>query len=44
MVCRLQEGLENLDTEDLVVRDDGGTRGNNKKSKKISHRKDVEEV
>ncbi len=38
---RLQEGLENLDREDLVVHDDGGTRGNSKKLKKISYRRDV---
>ncbi len=36
MMYKLQEGLENLDREDLMVRDDSGTRGNTKKLKKIS--------
>ncbi len=40
MMYRLQEGLENLDREDLMVRDDSGTRGNSKKLK-ISYRRDV---
>ncbi len=41
VMYRLQEGLENLDREDLVVHDDGGTRGNSKKVKKLSYRGDV---
>ncbi len=41
MMYRLQEGLENLDREDMMVRDDSGTRGNNKKLKEISYRRDV---
>ncbi len=41
MMYRLQEGMENLDREDLMVRDDCGTRGNSKKLKKISYRRDV---
>ncbi len=40
MMYRLQEGFENLDKEDLMVHDDGGTRGNSKKLK-ISYRRDV---
>ncbi len=40
MMYRLQENLENLDREDLMVRDDNGTRGNSKKLK-ISYRRDV---
>ncbi len=41
MMYRLQEGLEILDREDLMVGDDGGTRGNCKKLKKIGYRRDV---
>ncbi len=41
MMYRLQEGLENLDGKDLVVSDDCGTKGNSKKLKKISYRRDV---
>ncbi len=41
MMYRLQEGFENLDREDLMVRDDSGTRGNSKKLRKISYRRDV---
>ncbi len=40
MMYRLQEGLENLDREDLMVHDDSGTRLNSKKLK-ISYRRDV---
>ncbi len=41
MMYRLQECLENLDKGDLLVRDDSGTRGNSKKLKNISYRRDV---
>ncbi len=41
MMYILQEGLENLDRDDLIVRDDGGTIGNSKKLKNISYRRDV---
>ncbi len=41
IMYRLQEGLENLDREDLMVHDDSGTRGNSKKLKRIGYRRDV---
>ncbi len=41
MMYRLKEGFENLDREDLMVRNDSGSRGNSKKLKKISYRRDV---
>ncbi len=41
MIYRLQEGMENLDREDLMVCDYCGIRGNSKKLKKISCRRDV---
>ncbi len=41
MMYRLYEGLENLDREDLMVRDESGTRKNRKILKKISYRRDV---
>ncbi len=41
MMYRLQESLETWDREDLMVRDESVTRGNSKKLKKISYRRDV---
>ncbi len=41
MMYILQKGLENLDREDLMVRDGSGSRGNSKKLKKFDYRRDV---
>ncbi len=41
MMYRLRVGLENLDREDLMLRDYSGTSGNIKKLKNISYRRDV---